>query len=55
MNIEMFVFLMLCVVLIRLVKLMFAKKCKTFEDEITDFATQLVLTYVCYTVFYFIF
>jgi len=55
MNIEMFVFLMLCVVLIRLVKLMFAKKRKTFEDEITDFATQLVLTYVCYTVFYFIF
>lgn len=55
MNIQTFVFLMLCVVLIRLVKMVFAKKRKSFEDEITDFSTQLVLTYVCYTVFYFIF
>ena len=55
MNIEMFVFLMLCVVLIRLIKLMFTKKQKSFEDEITDFATHLVLTYVGYTIFYFIF
>mgnify|MGYP003337775662 FL=1 len=55
MNIQTFVFLMLCVVLIRLIKMVFAKKRKSFEDEIADFATQLVLTYMCYTVFYFIF
>lgn len=55
MNIQMFCFLMLCVVMIRLVKLIFAKKPKSFEDEITDFATHLVLTYVGYTIFYFIF
>ena len=55
MNIQVFVFLMLCVVLIRLIKMAFTKKRKSFEDEITDFATQLVFTYVFYTVFCFIF
>ena len=55
MNIQVFVFLMLCVVLIRLIKMVFNKKRKSFEDEATDFTTQLVLTYVFYTAFCFIF
>jgi hypothetical protein len=54
MNIEMFVFLMLCVVLIRLIKIAFTKKRKPFEDEAAEFATHLILTYVFYTVFHFI-
>ena len=55
MNIEVFCFLMLCVVLIRLIKMAFTKNRKSFEDEATDFATQLVFTYVFYTVFCLIF
>ena len=51
MNIQMFMFLAVCVVAVRIVKMALSKKQNSFEDEVTDFATHLVSTYVAYTLF----